>query len=245
MGVALAALAALALTACRADAHINVTLAPSGGGTVAATLVLDRQAVAVVGDKVTVTDLRQEGWAVTGPVTQADGSESITVSHPFGNAAQGSALLADLGQPVQLSVVQSRGSLSSTVGVRGAVDLRGGADALAGQAPDLPGGVAGALAAIGRSGGTVPSFSVQVVASLPGKPRGIVGAGRVSGTTVRWDAPLGSRTLLGATSKRADAGARRWLLAAAALAAAFVAVVVVEALLAARRHGTHAAHHDD
>jgi hypothetical protein len=234
------ALAVLAVAACRADARINVTITSSGAGTVAATLVLDRQAVAVVGDRVDVSDLRQQGWSVTGPAKHADGSESITVAHDFRDAAEGTALLAHLGQPVQLTVIGSRGSLSSTVGLGGAVDLTGGPDALAGQVPNLPGGAAGALAAIAREGGTLPAFSVQVVAMLPGKPRTVVGRGRVSGATVTWDAPMGSRTTLGAKFRQTDAVAKRWLIGAAVLAVAFVAVVVVEAVVTSRRRGAHA-----
>jgi hypothetical protein len=207
----------------------------SGAGTVAATLVLDRQAVAVVGDQVQLDDLRQQGWTVTGPSRAPDGSESITVAHPFKGAEEGSALLARLGQPVHLAVTASRGSVSSTVGVQGAVDLRGGVDAVAGQVPGLPAGAAASLATVARSGGTVPTFSLQVVATLPGKPAAVVGGGRVDGGTVTWDTPMGAQTLLGAQARHADAAARRWLLAAVVLGAAFVVVVAVEALLAGVR----------
>jgi hypothetical protein len=226
---------ALALAACRADARVNVTLTPSGSGTVAATLVLDRQAVAVVGERVDLSDLRQEGWTVTGPVRAPDGSASITVAHPFRGPAEGTALLARLGEPVHLAVTASRGALSSSVGLHGTVDLRGGVDALAGQVPGLPGGAAAALAAVARSGGTVPALSLHVVATLPGTPSGVVGDGKVDGTTVTWEAPLGAQTLLGAKSTHSDAAARRWLAAAVVLAVAFVVVVVLEALRGARR----------
>jgi hypothetical protein len=232
---------AVALAACRADATIHVTLTTSGTGTVAATLVLDRQAVAIVGDRVDVTDLRQEGWTVTGPVHAADGSESITVSHPFGSVNEGTALLARLGQPVQLTVTGTRGSLSSTVGVEGSVDLRGGVDALAGQVAGLPGGAAAALAAVARSGGTVPQFSLRVVATLPGKPAAVVGGGSVSGTTVSWDTPIGADTVLGARATHSDSTASWWLIAAGSLAVVFVIVVALESLLAARRRRPSAA----
>ncbi len=232
------ALCAVALAACRADATIHVTVTTSGSGTVAAAIVLDRQAVAVVGDHVDLSDLRQEGWAVSGPARAADGSETVSVSHAFQSVNEGTALLARLGQPVQLAVTGSRGSLSSTVGVAGSVDLRGGVDALAGQVPGLPGGAAAALAAVARSGGTVPAFSLKVVATLPGRPAAVVGGGSVSGTTVSWDAPIGADTLLGARVTHRDSTAGRWLVAAGALAAVFVIVVALESWLAARRRRT-------
>ncbi len=188
-----------------------------------------------MGNRIEVSDLQQQGWTVSGPTPAADGSESMTISHAFRSAAEGTALLARLGQPVQLSVTAGRGALSSTVGLHGAIDLRGGVDALAGQLPDLPGGTAAALAALARSGGTVPGVSLRVVATLPGKPGGLTGAGTVSGTTVSWDAPMGARTVLGASSRRNDPVAKRWLITAGALAVAFVVVVAAEALLAGRR----------
>jgi hypothetical protein len=228
-------LCALALAACRADASIHVTITSSGAGMVAATLVLDRQAVAVVGDKVDLTDLRQQGWTVAGPAPAADGSESITVAHAFQGVDQGTALLARLGQPVHLTVTGTRGSLSSTVGIDGSVDLRGGVDALAGQVPGLPGGAAAALAAVAHAGGTVPAFSLRVIATLPGKPAAVVGGGTVEGTTVSWDAPLGAETLLGAKTTRTDTTARSWLIAAGSLAAVFVIAVAAESWLVARR----------
>jgi hypothetical protein len=230
-----AVLGAVALVSCRADARIRVTMTSSGAGSVAATLVLDRQAVAVVGGAVDVHDLAQQGWTVTGPVRGADGSESTTVSHAFTSAAEGTALLARLGQPVQITLSASRGTLSSSVGLRGSVDLRGGVDAIAGQVAALPGGASAALAALARSGGTVPTFSMQVSAMFPGRPTAVVGAGEVNGATVTWDTPMGAQTLLGARTTHHDASAGRWLIAAVALALAFVAVVVAEALLAARR----------
>jgi hypothetical protein len=230
-----AVVAAIALASCRADARIQVTLTSSGAGAVAATLVLDRQAVAVVGDKVDLTDLAQEGWVVTGPVRAPDGSESVTVTHPFRTPAEGTALLARLGQPVHLTVLASRGALSSTVGLRGSVDLRGGVDAVAGQVAGLPGGASAALGALARAGGTVPTFSLQVSAALPGKPTAVVGRGTVAGATVTWDTPMGAQTVLGARTTHHDAAARRWLAAAVVLALAFIVVVGVEAFLAVRR----------
>ena len=108
-------------------------------------------------------------------------------------------------------------------------------DAVGGQLAALPGGAAAALRALARSGGTVPAFSVQVSAALPGRPTAVVGAGSVRGTTVSWDTPMGARTVLGARTTHHDAAARRWLVAAVVLALAFATVVGVEAFLAVRR----------
>ena len=121
------------------------------------------------------------------------------------------------------------------MGLHGVVDLRGGLDALAGSTPALPGGVAAALAALARSGGTVPTFAVSVVGAFPGTPSHVVGGGRVEGTTVTWHTALGQASVLSATSTHTDTAARRWLLAAAACVIALIVVVVVQAVVVARR----------
>jgi hypothetical protein len=212
-----------------------VTLSPSGSGTVAVTLVLDRQAVAVVGDHVGVSDLRAQGWSVTGPARAQGGSEALTVAHPFRDPGEATALLSRLGEPWHLTVTRGQGTFHSSVGVHGSVDLRGGIDALAGAIAGLPAGSAAALAAVARSGGTVPAFSVQLVVSLPGPPSHVAGPARLSGTTATWDLPIGQDVVVAVSSRRADAAAERWLAAAGVLALAFVAVIAVESVLVRRR----------
>jgi hypothetical protein len=235
-----AGLFVLPLVACRADVQVRVTLTTAGRGTVAASLVLDHQAVATVGDRVDVSDLRREGWSVVGPVPSPNGSVTITVAHGFGGGAEAAALLARLGAPLHLSVSHHHGALSSWVGLHGVVDLRGGINDLGSSTAALPGGVAAALAAVARAGGTVPAFSAEVIAALPGRPSGVVGGGRLNGNTVTWAVPLGSESAIGVTSARTDTGAQRWLEAAAACLVALVVVVVTQAVLAARRSGAEA-----
>jgi hypothetical protein len=230
-----AGLLILPLAACRAQVQVRVTLTATGSGTVAATLTLDRQAVAAVGDRVDLSDLRAEGWQVEGPAAAPDGSETLTVFHPFANPAEARALLARLGGPLRLTVTHTRGVTSSSVGLRGVVDLRGGLDALAGSIPALPAGVAAGLASVARAGGTVPTFAVAVVGAFPGTPSRVVGGGRVAGTTVTWSTPLGQTSVLSATSTRTDAAARGWLVASAFCVIALVVVVVIQLGVAARR----------
>jgi hypothetical protein len=231
----IAGLLVLPLAACRAQVEVRVTLTANGSGTVVATLTLDRQAVAAVGDRIDVADLRAAGWRVAGPAPAPDGSETFTVFHPFANPAEARSLLARLGGPLRLTVTHARHIASSSVGLHGVVDLRGGVDALAGSTPALPGGAAAALAAVARSGGTVPAFSVSVVGAFPGTPSRVVGGGRVEGTTVTWNTPFGQATVLSATSTRTNAAARRWLVAAAACVIALLVVLAVQAGVAARR----------
>jgi len=229
------ALLVIPLAACRAQLQVHVTLTSSGSGTVAVTVVLDRQAVTTVGDRIDVADLRAQGWQVAGPAAAPDGSETLTVFHPFANPAEAQALLAHLGGPLRLAVTHTRHLASSSVGLHGVVDLRRGVDALAGSTPALPAGMAAALAALARSGGTVPTLAISVVGAFPGPPTRVVGGGRVEGTTVTWNTPLGQTSILSAASTRTDVTARRWLEAAAACVIALVVVVAIQATVTARR----------
>jgi hypothetical protein len=228
---------AVPLLACRADVRVQVALTPAGSGSVAASLVLDRQAVAVGGGSIDVVDLRRDGWTVAGPTGAPDGSETISATHAFANADQAAALLGRLGPAFRLSVAHHHGAASSSVGLGGVVDLRGGIDTLAG-APGSAGaaaGLAGALAAVARAGGTVPTVSAAVVARMPGRPTGVLGGGTVAGDTVTWTVPIGTTAAIGVTSVRTDTTARRWLEAAAALVVALVVVVALQAVVARRR----------
>ncbi len=218
--------------------QVRVTLTDGGAGTVAASLVLDAQAVAAVGDRVEVQDLRQQGWSVVGPVASPDGSETLTVAHPFANPGQAATLIARLGRPLRIDATSHRHLTSSSVGLHGVVDLRGGIDALAGSTPALPAGVGAAIAAVARAGGTVPTIDVQVVAAFPAPPTGVVGGGRVAATTVTWDVPLGTEAAIGATSTRTDATARHWLEAAGACLIGLLGVLAFEAAYGSRRRAT-------
>jgi hypothetical protein len=228
---------AVPLLACRADVRVQVALTPAGSGSVAASLVLDRQAVVVAGGSVDVGDLRRDGWTVAGPTGAPDGSETVTVSHAFANADQAAALLGRLGPAFRLTVTHHHAAASSSVGLSGSVDLRGGIDTLAGApgSPGAAGGLAGALAAVARAGGTVPTVSAAVVARMPSRPKRVLGGGTVAGDTVTWTVPVGTSAAIGATSVRTDTTARRWLEAAAALVVALVVVVAVQAVVAGRR----------
>jgi len=209
---------------------VGVTVTRAGAGMVTATVVLDRQAVALVGDHVNVADLTAAGWQVVGPTAAGDGSETFRATHAFARPADGSALLTALGAPVRLRITSHTGTTSSSVGVAGTLDLRGGLDALAASP-----GVSASLASLSRAGGTVPTVTVRATASLPGTPSGVTAGGAVTGDTVTWNAPLGSLTTIGALSARRDTAARHWLDAAIALVVALVLVLVVEGVLAARR----------
>ena len=227
----------MSLSACRADVRVQVALTPTGSGTVSARVVLDRQAAAVVGAGIDLGDLRRDGWQVTGPTPAGDGSQTISVSHPFADAGQATALLGRLGGPVHLTVLHHGGTVSSSVGVRGTIDLRGGLDALAGATPTLPGGLGPALAVVAKAGGTVPTVTVAFAAALPGSPGGVHGGATVAGDVVTWTAPLGAVTTVAVAASRTDTTAERWLAAAAALLVVLVALGVVEVVRARRAPG--------
>jgi hypothetical protein len=203
----------LPLLGCRATVDVAISVAPAGSGTVAVTLELDRDATQRIGDlrsALRISDLERVGWVMSGPATGSDGSTSVTITHPFATAAEGTALLASLGAPVRLSVSHRPGVTSSSVSVDGTVDLRAGADAFADDGVRAALGVASlasVLAGVARQGGEVPTLDARIEIRLPGRPHAVRGRGTITGDTVAWDIPLGSAEDVGAQSHSPQAGA--------------------------------------
>ena len=235
----LAALAALVMSLCACHATVQVQVVPkaNGSGVLSVSLVMDRDAAALVGDPATAVrtaDLEKAGWTVDKPVVTSDGGVSVSAHHRFRTVAEADGLLAGLAGggtkvPFHLVVTHASGTLSSRVGVAGEVDLSGGVDRFADdklrQALGAP-TLAAALERAKADGATVPELSAEVTAVLPGRPTRVSG-GKVSADSVTWDVPLGSSAAIAATSNVTDRTAERWLIAAAGFVVAFLIVIGV------------------
>lgn len=90
---------ALALTACRVDASVDIEMAENGSGVIAVTAVADAELVARapgLADDLRFDDLVAAGWVVQGPAATADGGLSVVLRHPFASPEQATAILASL-----------------------------------------------------------------------------------------------------------------------------------------------------
>lgn len=235
-----AALAAvtLPLGACQATVRVGVAPKANGSGDLTVSLLVDRQAAAMLGDLSTAIptgDLEKAGWTVDKPVATPGGGAMETAHHPFRTVAEANGLLAGItggGAKVTFPIALSHRSaiLASHVAMTGAVDLSGGVDAFADAKLRQALGAASLSAALEQAkqtGAAVPQVSAELVATLPGRPSHVAG-GKVNGDTVTWVVPLGQRVAVGASAKVTDSFAEKWLLVAGGFVVAFLLVLAVQ-----------------
>ncbi len=165
------------LSACRVDTRVDLVVRADGSGGVGVTVVLDREAVAEIGDlasELRIADLQATGWEVEGPVEIDDGAWQVHAAKPFGTVEEAERVLAEVGPPVGgLRVDRGRSFLRTTTTVEGVLDLAGGLAAfgdaeLTESLGGLPFGVDDAE--LERRIGSPPADAVgfEVAARLPG-----------------------------------------------------------------------------
>ncbi len=97
--VLIVVLAALALTACRIDADVNLSVRADGSGVITVRVGVDDDALSqdpgLIGE-VRTADLQQAGWQVVGPAKGDRNLTWITMSKPFANAAQANQFLGEV-----------------------------------------------------------------------------------------------------------------------------------------------------
>jgi hypothetical protein len=180
----LVALAVMLLAAaCKVDTTVTVTVHEDGSGVVSVTAVLDADAVksAEAGggkleDRVRLGDLSSHGWTVQPWARAADGSAQLTLSKPFDDPAQATAILKELngtsGPLRDPAVTRDPGTFSTSYSTTGSLDLK---DLKTGITTDP--GVVGSLLGQGVDAGAVDqslladlrdSVGLTVKVELPG-----------------------------------------------------------------------------
>lgn len=182
---------ALAVSACRADVDIEVTVQEDGSGIVETTTTLDAETSAALldlergADGLPLSDLAQSGWVVGRPERNADGSTVITASKEFGTAAQFSEVMADLtgdtGAIRNFRLFRTKSFARVDYRITGALDTSKGLDGLADPAlvAALGTSVSDIAQGYGAEAGDV-GMTLQIV--LPGEisgepPTGVIDAG--------------------------------------------------------------------
>lgn len=144
--VGLAGLTCLTFGGCRVDAMVEARV-HGAGGTVTARIVLDREAVALlggtVGEGAQTSDLRRAGWEIS-PVQPTDGGARVELSKDFSRPEDFGSVIGELagpGGPLRDFRLDRRRSFTGAIyRLRGAADLGADAGAATGFAntPDLP-----------------------------------------------------------------------------------------------------------
>jgi hypothetical protein len=224
---------------CGIQTQVQVTDRSNGTGTVAVVVTLDRAATAAVGDvagQLQTSDLVRAGWTVRTSRGTA-GSTVIRAIHGYSTPAQASALVADIAgtgpvasRPFRLTLTRTHGWWRSTTQVRGVADLR--CDLACFGDPGLTG-------QLGQSTGVSPGpvaeqkrkFTFGLAVTIPGRV-GATNATVRTTHTVGWNPPLGTRTVLLATSSSVSVS---HVVITVAAAAVILLVVLVVAVIGLRR----------
>jgi hypothetical protein len=249
--VTLFAALALLLAGCRLDVALDVAMHADSSGTVTVTAAADAELVAkapsAFGD-LRLDDIRQAGWAVTGPTKAADGTMSVTLAKPFGTPAEAAPILAELNGPngplhgLALSIERSFALVSSSF--TGSAQLTGGLAAFSDDALIQALGGSTPLANLVASP-VDQVLGLTVTARLPGRVTSSNGTVGADGASVTWKPSLADAvaTPLEARFEQADQGAKdarrrshlAWGALVVYLGALLLTVGVVALLLRRRR----------
>lgn len=238
--------AALALVVglggCRAELSVEVEAGTAGDGRVQATVSLDREAAAQVGDlagQLRVDDLEAAGWQVAGPEEVAGGGVRLRATKAFSSPAGADRALDELTGPDgafgSLRLARSGGPLRARTTLSGRVDLSAGIGAfgderLQGQLGNATLGLDPAELARELGQPLDRVLAVELAARLPGSTRSDAPSSR--GGLEVWPVPLGTSVRVSATSTAWDPARA---VAAALAVACGLALVAVIAVRAARR----------
>lgn len=225
----------LLLAGCRATAQVSVQAQPNGSGTVTVTVTLDKAATEAVGGvagQLQTGDLAAAGWAVTGPVTAADGATVISARKGFATLSQASQIVQEIAgsgtpasRPFQLTLQRHASFWKTTTTLSGHVDLTCGLACF---------GDPGLAKALGSSTGISPAsvpgaagdFAFGLGVSLPGSLASTNGTGRQA-TDLRWTPKLGEDLPLAAVTTTTNEAHVHEVIGAGAAVVVLVAGIVV------------------
>jgi hypothetical protein len=240
--------AVVVLAGCRLDVGVDVAMQADGTGTVMVTATADAELVnaapSALGD-LRLDDIRAAGWTVAIPTRAADGSQTVTLTKPFGTPAEATAILGELNGPngplqnLTVSLERSFAVVSSSL--TGAVQLTGGIGAFSD-------------AALAQALGSQPlanlvtqpidqAMGLTVTARFPGRVTSASGEIAADRASVTWRPPLtdGTSTALDAHFEQVDQGARdarrtsRLAWGALALYGVLFAAVLIAVVVVLRR----------
>ncbi|MEZ5259664.1 MAG: hypothetical protein R2705_23120 [Ilumatobacteraceae bacterium] len=194
----------MAVSACRADAPVEVDLNRNGSGRITVTAVADADAIArypQLVEELRTTDLTDAGWQVDAPVTADDGSMSVSARHAFDTPDQATALLVEIsgtdGPFHDLVISQDASRTRVSTMIDGTISVAGPqtfvdaeAAAVLGQTP--------LLHELDAQRVLFPDvFGLDLVVNVPGPIDETDGTAlpfddTTTSTRVRWTAPIGT-----------------------------------------------------
>jgi hypothetical protein len=238
----------LFVSSCRADATVDLVVAPDGSGSVNVGVIADSELVSEFPDlaeQLSLDDLAASGWQLDGPRESRDGGLRVMLRHPFSSVAEANRILAQLSGPdgpfheLQLQTTQDGPVVAW--GLDGRLQLEGGLAALVDS--DMIEALGGdELSRRLAEDDMEPQqvFGLDFVVTLPGQLQATSGTERPGTVTFTADPSGRVPVVISARYEVVDKGAQRagdlervfvW----AMVAYGAVVLVVVAALLVRRR----------
>jgi hypothetical protein len=245
LGWFVVAAAAVLLTACQATIRVGINANQDGGGTISASVLLDReatQAIPDLGQQLRTSDLLRAGWSVKGPTPVGGGGTMVTATKSYRTPTEALQIVNDLSGPTgpfhDFHLRQQHSFFSTKTVFSGRVDLTCGlrcfGDAQLQQ--QLGADLGLDPAKLQQQSGVILNrvFRFEVAVRLPGSLQSS-NAPTEAGNGAVWTPKLGDKATLNA-SARAINTTRIALVAAGAV----VVVAVVVLLVVRRRRGRRA-----
>ncbi len=189
---------ALALTACKVDATVDVAVKADGTGVITLTAVADADVLAQapgLAQDLRFDDAIAAGWVMTPPAATDAGGLQVVLKHEFVTAEEATALLRSIngaGGPLH-DVVLTRTVTDDdiTTSLAGTLRVDGGIDAFAD--PDVLAAIGGSpyadnIAATGLRPTDVVTFTFT--ADLPGESATVATGSAVGDQALAWSVPL-------------------------------------------------------
>jgi len=193
---------ALALTACKVDATVDVAVKADGTGVITLTAVADADVLAQapgLADDLRFDDAIAAGWVLTAPAATEAGGLLVVLTHGFANIEEATALLQSINGtrgPLH-DVVLTRAVTADdiTTALAGTLRVDGGIDAFAD--PDVLSAIGGSpyadnIAATGLRPTDVVTFTFT--AELPGESPTPATGTAVGDQALTWSVPLDGTT---------------------------------------------------
>ncbi len=236
--IATVVVAVLLLSSCRVDIRLDVDANDDGSGTIAVTVDLDNEAVALVpglAEDLRLDDLLASGWAVEGPTQINNGGLRVLLTYDFESPAEATAALAQINGPngplLAPSLKRSVSGREVATTFDATLQFVGGIEAFSdAELSSLIGRAPWATTAEKLGVDPMQSVSFTVVARLPGEVRKATGTTGEGG--VVWSAPLDGSAqsiVLGTVDTKTDGGF--WSTASSVIGVAFGGWLVIMGLL--------------
>jgi hypothetical protein len=225
----------LLLTGCQVSTTVDITTQANGAGSINVECVMDAEATTAdpnLAGQLNDSDLKKDGWSITGPDKQASGGSVLKIHHKFSSTAQANVLMAQLtgvdgpfkaftlSQDRSLTSVQTR--FSGTVDFSNGVSAFGSAQLTQRLGQPLGFDVNQLQSATGTN--LTQTFPIQLDIHIPGKYQTVVPERAPDGT---WHLQYGAVTNLKAVAKGPNVRALAFLGAAIALVVVAIVVALV------------------